>query len=581
MSTHPRPMFTARPEPTRGRTAIVVLLATLLLLPLTTALASAPAEASCAGFSASYFNNMNLAGRVAAVRCEPAIRHDWGTDAPLDGVRADGFSVRWTGTIDVPSAAEYEFTATVEDGVRVSVGGEEVITAWRRGQVTTFTGSVRLDAGRQPLVAEYFTHKGSASIALHWEPVQGTSTPPRTDAPDPEPAPGPEPEPDPEPAPEPEPEPAPEPEPEPAPEPEPEPAPSSDRTSGGIWASAEEIAAVPTSSAAWKAVVADAGRLPADGSGADLSDQNSNHDQWVLAAAIVCARTDDSSTCSKARAGVVNAIGTEEGARWLAIGRNLAGYAIAADLLDLRADGNASSTGTRVETWLQSFLTRKLQDNNSTAMVPLVPFASGSNASAQEGFAYGAVAAYVGDRAAMDRTWDAFRTYACDPTAPDHEKIDLRRGVEYGWAHDQHRPCAVNPAGTTKVVPSGYPGAGQRVRIDGAIINDMRRGGYFQHPPGYTQYPWVGLEGFVPAAELLHRAGYPAYTVADRAVLRSMDYLWWLRGQTGETAWFDGKRADETIHLVNRAYGQAFPRVDAAVGAGRVIGYTDVTHPIG
>ena len=47
--------------------------------------------------------------------------------------------------------------------------------------------------------------------------------------------------------------------------------------------------------------------------------------------------------------------------------------------------------------------------------------------------------------------------------------------------------------------------------------------------------------------------------------------------QTGETRWFDGKRADEVVHLVNVVYRRSFP-TQSAVGGGRTVGYTDWTH---
>jgi hypothetical protein len=213
------------------------------------------------------------------------------------------------------------------------------------------------------------------------------------------------------------------------------------------------------------------------------------------------------------------------------------------------------------------------------------PFGSGSNTSAQVGFTYAAVAAFLEDVDMLDRAWDAFRTYACDPTAPDVENIDLDKGIEYGWAHDDNHACAVNPLGTTKEVASGYPGEGTSHRIDGAIINDMRRGGHYQWPPIYTSYPWVGLEGFVPAALVLHRRGYPAFEVADSAVWRTVEYLQWLGlelGQdetcTSDGCWWDYDRARDIKHLVSWRYDIDLP-YRTPTGPGRTMGYTDWTHP--
>jgi hypothetical protein len=294
-----------------------------------------------------------------------------------------------------------------------------------------------------------------------------------------------------------------------------------------------------------------------------------------MAAALVCVRTGE--YCAKARQGVLDAIGTERGGRWLAVGRNLAAYMIAADLIELRGDGDANSAGTRFQEWAAGWLTVRLSDNNTSALRPFGPFHSSANAAAQEGLAYAAVAAYLGDEWALQRVWDAFRTFACDPGAPDRENIYLDPPVRDGWTHDDLNPCAVNPAGTSKQVPAGRPGAGGIRRIDGALVGDIRRGGVFQWTPGYTQYVWVGLEGFVPAAVILEKAGFPAFEVADRAVLRTHEYLLYLRNETGDERWFDGDRANEIVHLVNTAYGTSFP-MNGVAGMGRTVGFTSWTH---
>lgn len=344
-------------------------------------------------------------------------------------------------------------------------------------------------------------------------------------------------------------------------------------SSDGIWVSRSEVMTRPTSGPEWEALLTDAARDPGQ---ANLSDMHSTHDVYTLAAALVCVRTGQ--YCAKARRGVLDAIGTEAGGRWIEISRNLGSYIIAADLLGLRADGNSGSDGTRVEQWVAGWLTKRLGDNIRDYLRPFGPFHASANAAAQEGFAYAAVAAYLRDDWALQRAWDAFRTYACDPTAPDRENIFLDKSVADGWAHSDVDPCAVNPAGTSKRVPSGLPGAGSVRRIDGALTGDMRRGGVYQWEPGHTNYPWIGLEGFVPAAVILERAGYPSFEVADRAVLRTHEYLLYVRRETGDARWFDGDRADEVVHIVNVRYGTSFP-VNGAVGRGRTFGYTDWTHP--
>jgi hypothetical protein len=342
--------------------------------------------------------------------------------------------------------------------------------------------------------------------------------------------------------------------------------------SKGIWLNRTEILKIATKGSAWDMVLADAA---ADPGTADISHQDSNHDVYTLAAALVCARTR--AYCDKALTAIMSARGTEVGARWLDVGRNLGAYVIAADLIGLHADADPDSPGSRFERWVESWLTKRLPDHVTGDLRTFQPFSSGSNDSAQEGLAYTAVAAYLGDNTALKRAWDAYRAFACDPTAPSSLSIDVSKTVEFGWAHDNASPCAINPKGSKKTVPAGLPGAGGTYRLDGSVGNDMRRGGRFKWTPGYTQYPWVGLEGFIPTAVLLERAGYPAFSVADNAVLRTIQYLWHLRNNTGDTRWFDGVRSRELVSLVNVAYGRSF-LIKEPVGGGRTIGYTAWSH---
>ena len=353
-------------------------------------------------------------------------------------------------------------------------------------------------------------------------------------------------------------------------------------TDNGIWVDYTQLQSLPTTGGAWNNMVNAINALPADGSGADISNQESNHDQYTLAAALACARTNNTSYCTKARGAMSSAIGTEVTTlttprspaenQWLPVGRNLASYVIAADVLKLRTDADPNSLGSRVNAWIAGFKGRV-----SSMGVEFRPFASGSNASAQEGFAYAAVASYLKDTAMLNRAWDAFRTYAGDPTAPDLENINIAKAIEYNWTSAPAKPAAkaVNPINTTK----------DGVRIDGAIGNDMRRGGAFAVVPGHTQYPWVGMEGFVPAALILHRAGYPAFEVADQAVKRAVDYLWYLYKNVDSYWWEaptklgDVGRADEIKYLINTYYGTSYSVLYPLGIDSRTVGFTDWTHP--
>src|SRR5690606_16274157 len=150
-------------------------------------------------------------------------------------------------------------------------------------------------------------------------------------------------QPSPEPTPEPEPEPdttdtapAPDPEPEPEPEPEPDPVqPAPPVTGAGLWISSSEIAALPTSGSSWSNL-----KSAADQSCGtpDLADQNQMTNVCVMAKALVFARTGE----TRYRDDVVAAVRSiaqsgQYNGRALSLGRELAAYVIAADLIGLRS----------------------------------------------------------------------------------------------------------------------------------------------------------------------------------------------------------------------------------------------------
>ena len=66
------------------------------------------AEAPEQGLTAEYFNGTEFAGKPAVTRVDRQIDFDWYSAAPVEGVSAKGYSVRWTGTFTAPVAGEYD-----------------------------------------------------------------------------------------------------------------------------------------------------------------------------------------------------------------------------------------------------------------------------------------------------------------------------------------------------------------------------------------------------------------------------------------------------------------------------------------
>jgi hypothetical protein len=114
-----------------------------------------------------YFNNPWLVGAPVVIRDEAAINQNWGSAAPVAGVGADGFSVRWSGTFGFDYTGNYTFTVTVNDGVRVWVDGGLLIDQWH-DQSATFSATRSLTKGSHPVVVEYYDNTGDAKIQLTW-----------------------------------------------------------------------------------------------------------------------------------------------------------------------------------------------------------------------------------------------------------------------------------------------------------------------------------------------------------------------------------------------------------------------------
>jgi hypothetical protein len=319
----------------------------------------------------------------------------------------------------------------------------------------------------------------------------------------------------------------------------------------GIWIGVSELAELPTSGDAWNGLVARAG-TPC--STPNLGDEADTANVCVLAKALVYARTGD----LRARVAVVDALWTVANTdvyrgRALALGRELAAYVIAADLIAL--NGYDSALDSRFRATIRALLTAPTSDGpaNLIACHEKRPNNWGTHCGASRA----AVAAYLGDARELARVARVFKGYLGDR--------ESYVGFEYGelsWQCDPSRPVGINPAGCTKNGRS----------IDGVAPDDQRRGGGFTWPPPQENYVYEALQGALVQAVILHRVGYDTFNWENRALLRAFE---WLHTHANFPA-----RGDDTWipHLVNHYYQRNFP---ASVPArpGKNAGWTDWTHP--
>jgi beta-glucosidase len=139
------------------------------------------------GLKAMYFAKPDFTEPVAT-RVDPEIDFDWNSAAPVDGQKQDAFSVRWTGTISVPQAGDFEFNMRLahcypcgdHEQFRVMLDGKEV------GHFGTNKGEFResltprftmhfVDAKPHAIVVEY-AHEAplfGGGITMEWVPPAG------------------------------------------------------------------------------------------------------------------------------------------------------------------------------------------------------------------------------------------------------------------------------------------------------------------------------------------------------------------------------------------------------------------------
>ena len=106
-------------------------------------------------------------------RPDPNIDFNW-TGRVVDPRMPTGnpFSVRWTGKIRPRYSETYTFYTASDDGVRLNIDGQSVISNWSVHPASEDTGAIDLQAGREyPIVVEYFEKNGRSreTIKLYWE----------------------------------------------------------------------------------------------------------------------------------------------------------------------------------------------------------------------------------------------------------------------------------------------------------------------------------------------------------------------------------------------------------------------------
>jgi PA14 domain-containing protein/galactose oxidase-like protein/K319-like protein len=139
------------------------------------------------GLTGRYYNDPADGTKFTTLvrtRIDPTVNFDWGTGSPVPGVvKAEDFSVRWTGQIRAAVTGDYTFSTVSDDGVRLWVNGRLLINNWTSHATTTDTSApIALVAGvKYSVVMEYYERTGGAVASLRWAyPGQDTQVIPQS-----------------------------------------------------------------------------------------------------------------------------------------------------------------------------------------------------------------------------------------------------------------------------------------------------------------------------------------------------------------------------------------------------------------
>ncbi len=144
--------------------------------------------ASFPDWKGEYWSNRRLDGSPALVRNDGTIDFRWGAGAPVAGLPADDFSVRWSRKVEFRPGV-YRLQAWADDGIRVYVDGKLVLDEWHASNGNeTYVADVALNGQRQ-MVVEYYERSGDASVKFWWRRIGDLPTPTLTPTPTPTPTP--------------------------------------------------------------------------------------------------------------------------------------------------------------------------------------------------------------------------------------------------------------------------------------------------------------------------------------------------------------------------------------------------------
>ena len=120
------------------------------------------------GLRGSYCRDQEGKNTVRS-RLDPLLDFDWGLGSPLSGLPNDHFSVVWSGELEPPFTEVYTFETESDDGMKVYLNDQLIVSDWRPGPLRLARGTALLEAGkRYKIRVEYYDNLYEAAARLYW-----------------------------------------------------------------------------------------------------------------------------------------------------------------------------------------------------------------------------------------------------------------------------------------------------------------------------------------------------------------------------------------------------------------------------
>ncbi|MEO0564159.1 MAG: SH3 domain-containing protein, partial [Chloroflexota bacterium] len=123
---------------------------------------------------AEFYNNTTLTPPVAFANETPSPVADWGTDAPVSEVNAEGWSARFTTSFFL-NEGRYRATLRADDGVRFYVNGRLLIDQFGSTGGRAFDVEFDVGSGDQTFIIEHVEYGGTAFLRYSLARVLGTT----------------------------------------------------------------------------------------------------------------------------------------------------------------------------------------------------------------------------------------------------------------------------------------------------------------------------------------------------------------------------------------------------------------------